>query len=91
MKQAISSKQLIQSNRINRAGYGLMLALTAYLLIKADYDMAASNFGIALVFDPFDASVKWSDRPLYQRAWLLCHVCLSFAGFAFIVFSSISS
>lgn len=91
MKQAISSKQLTQSNRINRAGYALFMALAAYLLIKGDYDMAVSNFGIALVFDPFDASVKWSDRPLYQRAWLLCHVSLSFAGFAMIVFSSIGS
>ncbi len=91
MKQAITSKQLIQSNRINRAGYGLFLALSAYLLIKGDYDMAVTNFGIALVFDPFDAAVKWSDRPLYQRAWLLCHVGLSFAGFAFLVFRSINS
>lgn len=58
MKQVITSKQRIHSNRINRVGYGLFLALVAYLLVKGDYEMAVTNLGIAMVFDPFDASVK---------------------------------
>ena len=37
-----------------------------------------TQFGIALVFDPFDQAIKWSDRPLYQRIWLLVHVAILF-------------
>jgi hypothetical protein len=86
MKQAITSEQRIQSNRINRLAYGLYLVLVVYLLIIGDYEWAVTNLGIAMVFDPFDASVKWNDRPLYQRTWLLCHLTLTFAGFAFLLF-----
>ncbi len=35
---------------------------------------AMASLGIALAFDPFNASVSWSERPLYQRVWLLVHV-----------------
>lgn len=86
MKQAITAEQRIQSNRINRVAYGLFLVLVGYLFIKGDYEMAITNLGIAMVFDPFDASVKWNDRPLYQRVWLICHLTLTFAGLAFLLF-----
>jgi hypothetical protein len=86
MKQSISSEQSIQSNRINRVCYGFFLALVVYLLFKGDYQGAVTNLGIAMVFDPFDASTKWNDRPLYQRVWLICHLTLTFTGFTFIIF-----
>lgn len=86
MKQAITSEQRIESNRINRVGYGLFLVLVVYLLFKGDYEWAVTNLGIALVFDPFDASVKWNNRPLYQRVWLICHLAFTFAGFAYLLF-----
>lgn len=43
---------------------------------------AASNLGIALIFDPFNQQKKWNDRPLYQRVWLIVHVMLVFGLFA---------
>lgn len=46
------------------------------------------NLGIALAFDPFDQSVSWKERPLYQRAWLIVHlVLLAMAALAAIYLS----
>lgn len=85
MKQAITTNCKKQSNQINRYAYILFLILVIYHVITKDYDWAVSNLGIALMFDPFDASVKWQDRPRFQKVWLLCHLALTFAGFAFLL------
>lgn len=85
MKQAAEVKNTARSTFINRMAYALYLLLVLYFALSGDYESAIINLGIALVFDPFNASVKWHDRPLYQRAWLLCHLILTFAGFAFLM------
>ncbi len=84
MKQAITAKNKAQTIQVNRWAYILYIVLVVYLVFKGDYDWALTNMGIALVFDPFDASVKWQDRPRYQRAWLIVHVAIMVAGFAYI-------
>ena len=33
-------------------------------------------FGIALAFDPFDKTIKWKERPFWQRAWLVVHLAI---------------
>jgi formate/nitrite transporter FocA (FNT family) len=76
----------VKSNQINRYAYILYIILVIYLVIKGDYEWAVANMGIAMVFDPFDASVKWTDRPAYQKVWLLIHLTLTFAGLAFLLF-----
>ncbi len=86
MKHELTGKQRTQSNRINRLCYCIYMLLVAYLLFLSDYEWAAITLGIALVFDPFDASTKWKDRSLYQKVWLLCHLALTFAGFSFLLF-----
>jgi hypothetical protein len=42
--------------------------------------------GIALIFDPFNPSVKWQQRPVYQKGWLLIHLALTFAGLFYTIF-----
>ena len=83
MKQELTAGEEKQSVQVNRYTYILYLILVIYLLLKGDIEWAAVNMGIAMVFDPFDARVKWQDRPLYQRAWLIAHLTLSFAGFLY--------
>jgi hypothetical protein len=68
-----------------RLAYFLYLILVAYQLFIGDYEWAVSNFGIAMVFDPFDSSVRWKDRPRYQKVWLYTHLSLTLCGFAFLV------
>lgn len=56
-----------------------------FLFFGRDIELATSNLSIAMIFDPFDRKVMWSNRPLYQRAWLLVHGCLVFILLGFIV------
>lgn len=62
------------STGINRWLYGAFVVFCIYFLIRGNLVDAASNLGIALIFDPFNPSVKWQDRKLYQRVWLLVHI-----------------
>jgi hypothetical protein len=66
-------------HRLFRFLYGAFVLLGLYYLIfRQDPGSAISNLGIALVFDPFDQRVRWNDRPLYQRVWLVVHLVLVF-------------
>jgi hypothetical protein len=87
MKQELTDKEKTQTIRIYRYAYGLFLLLVLYLLVRGDIENATINLGIALIFDPFDASVKWQNRPLYQRVWLIVHLALTFAGFLYLILS----
>lgn len=64
-----------------RVGYGVFLALVVYYLIKGELNNAASNLGIALIFDPF-APAKWKERKRWQKGWLLLHVLCVIGLFA---------
>jgi Flp pilus assembly protein protease CpaA len=69
----ISDKSII----LNRVMYGAFVLFSIYYLFMGrDLADAMSNLGIALIFDPFDQKVTWSNRPLYQRVWLIAHVSI---------------
>jgi hypothetical protein len=56
-------------------GYALFIVLGLYhLMFYGDYVECALNFGIALVFDPFDQKVAWNQRHPWQKAWLIVHL-----------------
>jgi len=69
------------SPAFNRVMYGLFIALSIYYIVRGQWMTAASNMGIALIFDPFDQKMKWHERPLYQRVWLIVHVSIVFIFF----------
>jgi hypothetical protein len=76
-----AAKSLDFSKKFNRILYvGFIIMAAYFVFISKDYGSALSNAGIALAFDPFDQQVKWNDRPLYQRVWLIVHVTLVLAG-----------
>lgn len=64
--------------KINRFLYAGFVVLSIVMVNQGNMTTAVSNFGIALVFDPFDAKQPWGERPLWQRVWLLCHVIVLF-------------
>jgi hypothetical protein len=86
MKQDLSTGTTTKFNPFNRYAYVVYMILVVYLFIKGDYDWTFTNMGIALVFDPFNPSVKWQQRPMYQKVWLLVHLALTFAGLFYILF-----
>jgi hypothetical protein len=85
MKQELTTCEAKQSINVNRITYILYLILVAYLLFKGDLEWAITNLGVAMVFDPFNAKVKWQDRPFYQKVWLIAHLTLTFVGFLYLV------
>lgn len=72
------------SPAFNRWAYGGFLVMSFYfLIVNNDVLAAASNLGIALIFDPFNPAVKWTDRKGWQKAWLLVHVAVTLTLFVF--------
>lgn len=61
----------------NKWVYGAFVLLALYHLIWGDFGSAAGTLGIALVFDPFDQTQPWGERPLWQKAWLMIHLSLA--------------
>lgn len=49
--------------------------------ISKDYMEAAASLGIGLAFDPFKIDQKWNDRPKWQKAVLIIHLCFVAAMF----------
>jgi hypothetical protein len=66
---------------VNRWLYGAFVVLCIYFLIRGNLVDAASNLGIAMIFDPF-APAKWEERKRWQKAWLIIHVSLVIGLFA---------
>jgi len=46
------------------------------LFIKNSALEAATQLGIALIFDPFDTTQPWKERPQWQKAVLILHLAL---------------
>jgi len=76
----------VKTFNYSRWGYGAFVVLSLYFLfISKDLGSAVSNFGIALVFDPFDQTVSWNKRPLYQRVWMIAHLVILISLFVWQV------
>lgn len=86
MKKELFTETTPKFSPFNRYAYIAFLVLVTYLFIKGDYEWAFSNLGIALIFDPFDPSVKWQLRPIYQRVWMLVHLAITFIGLFYTIF-----
>ena len=65
--------------------YGAFVLLSVYFLFRTDYMTAASNLGIALIFDPFNPTIKWQNRKTYQKVWLFVHVALMIVLFVYVI------
>jgi hypothetical protein len=75
--QAVNNAGRDHTKTFNRVLYtGFLLIAAYFFFFKGDYGDTAMNLGIALVFDPFDPTQAWKERPRYQRAWLIVHVLL---------------
>jgi hypothetical protein len=48
--------------------------IAIYFILRKDLDQSMIYSGLALIFDPFDESVKWSLRPKWQKCWLIVHL-----------------
>ncbi|MFN8154858.1 MAG: hypothetical protein U0Y08_11250 [Bacteroidia bacterium] len=67
-----------QVNRILHIGF-ILMALMQYALFE-ETSSAIGSLGISLAFDPFNHEVKWKERPIWQKAWLLVLCGLTLTG-----------
>lgn len=68
------------SPAVNRWFYAaLVLFAVYYLFVQKDVLTAASNLGIAFIFDPFNANITWANRKTWQKSWLIVHVAVVIA------------
>jgi hypothetical protein len=79
--ETLQNKSTVVNFRIM---YVLFLMIASYeIIFKKDYVQAASQLGIALIFDPFNQQISWSNRPIWQRAWLIIHLAITAALLGF--------
>lgn len=78
------------SGKYNKTLYSCFVLIAIYfLLINKDIESAMSNLAIALIFDPFDQTISFAKRPVFQRIWLLVHVLIIFSLLGIILFKFI--
>lgn len=56
-----------------------------FFIVKGSVSEGLMYIGLALVFDPFDQTVTWKQRPFYQKAWLIAHLMLALTLFALMI------
>lgn len=75
-----------QSILFNRVAYVVMLCVGILYLFLKDWSQAVIFSSLSLVFDPFDQSVTFRKRPLWQRTWLIVHTIAMFILFSILLF-----
>jgi hypothetical protein len=69
MEKQVQTKRQLPNKYI----YLVFLAAAIIFVCIKDFSTAIIFGGIGLVFDPFDQSVPFPQRPLWQRVWLIVH------------------
>ena len=83
-------KPIALSSPFYKIAYGAFLLLGLFFfIVKGDLSNSTIYFGLALVFDPFDQQVRWSNRPAYQKVWLITHLILLFGIFGYMIMSPV--
>jgi hypothetical protein len=80
-----SAKTKSGNGKWERVVYAVFLLAGIYFLLKPDYGTAVVFWGLAPVFDPFDAKIAFVKRPLYQRIWLIMHVAITMVIFVLLI------
>jgi len=69
----------------NRLLYIVFIITAVAFCCSKDYNTAVIFSGIALVFDPFNTQQPFTERPLWQKFWLLVHVIAVFTLIALTI------
>ncbi|CAN5587440.1 hypothetical protein BH11BAC3_BH11BAC3_06960 [soil metagenome] len=69
----------------NKYAYAAFVIVAIIFLAMKDYSQSTIFMGLALVFDPFDQTVKFNQRPVWQRVWLIVHLLVSLGLFGWMI------
>ena len=70
----MKNKATTTTRRLSRYLYVLFTLISLIFVLRKDFRSAVMYAGLSLAFDPFDPSVAFGQRPLWQKAWLIVHV-----------------
>ncbi len=70
----------------NKPAYVIFLFAGIYFLTQKDFSQAVIFLGLALVFDPFQTTISFNKRPVYQQIWLVVHLCFTLVLFVVMIF-----
>lgn len=70
---------------IYAGAYWLCLLLGIWQTLSQGVSEGMSTIGIALIFDPFDASRAWGKKKVWQRMWLIIHLLFTFVLLGFLL------
>jgi hypothetical protein len=73
------------ASRINTFLYLGFTLLGIYFLASNQIEQAPIYLGIALAFDPFDQTVTWKKRPLWQKAVLILHLAFTAGILGYVI------
>jgi len=76
---------------LNRALYTALLIPGISGLVRHDATTAVVGLGLSLAFDPFDTSIPFPQRPLWQKALLITQLTVLLVVIAFELWSSLVS
>ncbi len=69
----------------NKPAYVIFVLIGIYFFIRKDFSQASMDFGLALIFDPFNITVPFNKRPFYQKVWLVVHLVITLFLFALMI------
>ena len=81
MKTAPNINTTPQAKNFNKPAYIIFTLLGIFFAITKDFSQASIYWALALVFDPFNIEMPFPKRPIYQQAWLMVHLAITFALF----------
>jgi len=70
----------------NRIVHFLMVFIGSAQWLTGDFGSAGAAFGISLAFDPFNPAQTWSERPIFQKVWLLALLGVTFGLLIYSIF-----
>ena len=73
----------------NKYAYAVFVVVAIIFVAMKDYSQSAIFMSLALVFDPFNQAIKFDQRPLWQKVWLIVHLLISLGLFALMIIKDI--
>ncbi len=58
----------------NKYTYSTLVVLAIACIWQKQFASAVICAAIALAFDPFNQQIKFNNRPIWQKAWLVLHL-----------------
>ena len=80
-----SVKTNTQKGRFEKVAYAVFVLAGIWFLIRKDYGNAVIFWGLAPIFEPFNAKIPFGKRPAYQKIWLVAHVAITLTAVGLLI------